>query len=414
MDDRIYFQYILERKIKVHLSQRVLEARTSGTIRLAEMARERTASGVRVHDLAEGEPDFDTPQHIIEAAHRAALSGQTRYTSVAGTQDLREAVAEKFRRDNGLKCTADAVIVGTGAKQLIFNALLASLNDGDEAIIPAPYWVSYPDMVMIAGGLPVVVDCSKTGLKIAPDALSAAITPRTRWLILNSPCNPSGAVYSADELAALAEVLREAPNVAIMCDDIYEKILFTGAPFATMAEVAPDLAARALTVNGVSKSHAMTGWRIGFATGPRDFIDAMAKLQGQSTTNASSVSQAAALAALTGPQDQVEDWGRAYLKRRDKVVAAIRAIPGLEARVPDGAFYVFINCGAVIGKAKPDGTAIETDIAMSEYLLETAGVALVPGTEFGSPRHLRLCFAKSGKEVLAACAKMGKALAALS
>ena len=398
----------------MHLSQRVLKARDSGTIRLAEMVRERKASGVTVHDLAEGEPDFDTPRHITEAAHRAALSGQTRYTSVAGTQELRDAVAEKFRRDNGLKCTADTVIVGTGAKQLIFNALLAGMNEGDEAIIPAPYWVSYPDMVMIAGGLPVVVDCSKTGFKISPDALSAAITPRTRWLILNSPSNPSGAVYSANEFAALAVVLREAPNVAIMCDDIYEKILFTGAPFATMAEVSPDLAARTLTVNGVSKSHAMTGWRIGFAAGPKGFIDAMAKLQGQSTTNASSVSQAAALAALTGPQDQVEDWGRAYLRRRDKVIAAIRAIPGLEARAPDGAFYVFIGCGAVIGKAKPDGTVIETDIALSEYLLETAGVALVPGSEFGNPRHLRLCFAKSSKDVLLACAKMGKALAALS
>ncbi len=398
----------------MQLSQRIRRVRVSGTIRLADMVRKRVASGGKVYNLAEGEPDFDTPAFVVDAAHRAALAGQTRYTPVAGTPALREAIAAKLRNENGLVCDADEVIVGTGAKQLIFNALLAGVNDGDEAIIPAPYWVSYGDMVSMADGKPVIVDCSGTGLKITPDALAAAITVRTRWLILNSPGNPGGAVYSASELSALAEVLRKYPDVAVICDDIYEKILFTGTPFATMAQVAPDLADRVLTVNGVSKSHAMTGWRIGYAAGPKEFIAAMTKLQGQSTTNASSVSQAAALAALTGPQDTIREWGRIYLRRRDRVIAAIAATPGLHAGPPDGAFYVFVDCTALLGRTAPDGTVIDTDIVLSEYLLAAAGVALVPGTEFGGPGHLRLCFAKSDDEVAGACAEMGKAVAGLT
>jgi len=398
----------------VQLSERIRRVRVSGTIRLADMVRKRAASGGKVYNLAEGEPDFDTPAFIIDAAHKAALAGHTRYTSVAGTPALREAIAAKLRNENGLVCDIDEVVVGTGAKQLMFNALLVGVNDGDEAIIPAPYWVSYCDMVTIAGGKPVIVDCFGTDLKITPGALAAAITARTRWLILNSPGNPGGAVYSASELSALAGVLRQYPKVAVICDDIYEKILFTGAPFATMARVAPDLEGRVLTVNGVSKSHAMTGGRIGYAAGPRKFIAAMTKLQGQSTTNASSISQAAALAALTGPQDTIHEWGRIYLRRRDSAIAAIAAIPGLNARPPDGAFYIFVDCTALLGRTAPDGTVIDTDIVLSEYLLAAAGVALVPGTEFGGPGHLRLCFAKSDDEVAEACAEMGKALASLT
>lgn len=398
----------------MQLSQSVRNARVSGTIKLADMARKRAEAGARVYDLGEGEPDFDTPAHVIEAAHAAAMAGHTRYTAVAGTLPLREAIADKFQSENGLNCTADEVIVGTGAKQLVFNALLATLNDEDEAIIPAPHWVSYPDMVRIAGGVPVVVPCLGSGYKITPDALAAAITPRTRWLILNSPCNPSGAVYSAKELIGLAEVLRQHPDVAVMCDDIYEKILFTDAPFATLAQVAPDLSDRVLTVNGVSKSHAMTGWRIGYAAGPADLIAAMTKLQGQSTTNASSVSQAAALAALTGPQDLIEAWGAAYRRRRDSVLEVINAIPGFTAETPDGAFYIFVGCASVLGSVAPNGDIIETDIALSEYLLESSGAALVPGTEFGASGHLRLCFAKSDSELLEACGEIAKAVSALS
>ena len=398
----------------MQIAARIRDARVSGTIRLANMARERAAAGLPVIDLAEGEPDFDTPSHVIEAAHHAALAGETRYTAVAGTTELREAVAEKYRRDNGLDSGPDQIVVGTGAKQLIFNALLATLETGDEAIIPAPHWVSYPDMVSIAGGTPMVVDCPEPTFRLTPKALQSAITPQTRWLILNSPCNPTGAVYSRDELVGLAEVLRRHPRVAIMSDDIYEHIRFDTAPFATMAQVAPDLAGRVLTVNGVSKSHAMTGWRIGFATGPADLIAAIVKLQGQSTTNACSISQAAALSALTGPQDHLESWGTAYARRRDLVLDWMGDIAGLEPSPPDGAFYVFVGCAGVLGRKDPTGAVIDTDILLSEYLLDTAGVALVPGTEFGSPGYLRLCFAKSDSDLTVACDAISKAVARLA
>lgn len=398
----------------MQISQRLRQTRVSGTVRLAEMARARAASGASVIDLAEGEPDFDTPPHVIEAAHRAALAGQTRYTSVAGTSELREAVTEKFRRENGLTCTADQVIVGTGAKQLIFNALLASLDDGDEVVVPAPYWVSYPEMAKIAGGTPITPRCNGDGFKLTPEALQAALTERTRWLILNSPCNPTGAVYSAAELDALADVLRQHNQVAVICDDIYEKIIYGTEAFATMAKVAPDLAERTLTVNGVSKSHGMTGWRIGFATGPADLIDAMTKLQGQSTTNASSIAQAAALAALTGPQGHIADWAHAYTRRRGLVIEALGRMSGFVVRPPDGAFYVFPECTALLDRTTPAGTVIDSDTALSEYLLETAGVAVVPGSEFGSPGHLRLCFAKSDADLTRACAAINEALAALT
>ena len=397
----------------MHLSRHVMRIRPSGTIRLAEMARQRADSGKRTHDLAEGESSFDTPDHIIEAAHRAACEGQTRYTSVAGTAVLREAVAEKFRSENRLACGTDCVIIGTGAKQLIYTALCAGLDVGDRVIVPAPYWTSYPDIVKLAGGEPVIVCCARTGSRLTPEALDAAIGPRTRFLILNSPGNPGGMVYGAGELLALAEVLRRHPHIGILSDDIYEKILFRDEPFVTLAQVAPDLAERTVTVNGVSKSYAMTGWRVGYATGPGKFIAAMSKLQGQLTTCTSSIAQAAALAALIGPQNFLDDWLAAYIRRRDMLLAAIAKIPGLEARVPEGAFYVFAACNGLLGRQVPKGGMIRTDIELSEYLLEASGVAVVPGTEFGAPGHLRLCFAKPDEVMAEASRDMADAITVL-
>ncbi len=399
----------------MQISDRLNRARVSGTVRLSQAARDMRAAGREVIDLGEGEPDFDTPPHIVDAAFHAARSGATRYTDVAGTPELRHAVARRFEEQNALDCRAEDIIVGTGAKQLIFNALLATLNSDDEVVIPAPHWVSYPDMVTIAAGRPVVVGCgAQTGYKLTAETLASAMTPRTRWLILNSPGNPTGSVYSAGDLAGLADVLRDYPGVAVMCDDIYQEILFDGAEFATMAEVAPDLADRILTVNGVSKSYAMTGWRIGFAAGPGDLIAAMTKLQGQSTTNASSVGQAAALAALEGPQDFLADWTAAYARRRDLIVEQLDDIDGLTFTRPQGAFYHFIECSGLLDRTDPHGNRIVTDNDLSLYLLESAGVSLVPGSEFGSPGHLRLCFAKSEQDLMRACQNIRDAVGRLA
>lgn len=401
-----------ERFLKI--SERISRAPESGTVKLSQIARDLKATGREVFELGEGEPDFDTPPHVVEAAHKAALQGQTRYTSVGGTPELRAAAAEKLRIENSLQCGPASVVVGTGAKQLIFNALLATLDPGDEVVIPAPYWVSYPGMVRIADGTPVIVACEvAAGFKLRPEALASAIGPRTRWVILNSPGNPSGAVYSIEELAALAEVVRGHPGVCVISDDIYEKIVFGQARFATMAEAAPDLMDRILTVNGVSKSHAMTGWRIGYAAGPPDLIAAMVKLQGQSTTNASSVGQAAALAALTGPQDFLATWRDAYERRRDLVHSILSRISGLSLSQPDGAFYHFVNCGELLGATAPDGTALEDDAGFCRHLLAAAGVAVVPGSEFGTPGHFRLCFAKSDDLLERACLRIQEVVSQL-
>lgn len=398
----------------MQISDKINRARVSGTVRLSQAARDLREAGRDIIDLGEGEPDFDTPPHIVTAAFEAARAGATRYTNVAGTTELRAAVARRFRDHNGLDVATEDVIVGTGAKQLIFNALVASLNPGDEVIVPAPYWVSYPDMVAIADGIPVIVPCgAQAGFKLTADDLAAHLTPKTRWLILNSPGNPTGAVYSRDDLAALAEVLRAHPDVAVMSDDIYQEIVFDDARFATMAEVAPDLAPRTLTVHGVSKSYAMTGWRIGFAAGPRDLMAAMTKLQGQSTTNASSIGQAAALAALEGPQDFLTEWVAAYKRRRDLITSGLQGIDGLVFNRPDGAFYHFAGCAGLLSKTAPDGTRIATDNDLSLYLLETAGVSMVPGSEFGAPGHLRICFAKSEADLSKACERMREALGKL-
>ncbi|MDE0113388.1 MAG: pyridoxal phosphate-dependent aminotransferase [Albidovulum sp.] len=399
----------------MQISRKLARAKESGTARLSQIAREMKEAGREVYQLATGEPDFDTPSFVITAAYEAALSGQTRYTAVEGTPALREAIADMLRKEFDLECGIGQIIVGTGAKQLIFNALVASVNPGDEVIIPAPYWVSYPDMVIIADGNPVIVACpAKAGFKLSADDLEKSITEKTRWVILNSPCNPSGAVYGKDDLLALADVIRRHPRVAVMCDDIYEKIVFDGAKFATMAEVAPDLRDRTLTVNGLSKSHAMTGWRIGYAAGPDRLVSAMAKLQGQSTTNPSSVSQAAALAALRGPKEFLEDWRLAYQTRRNLVFDRLSAIPGLAASQPEGAFYHFVGCEELYGRRTPAGTLLRNDSEVGEYLLQASGAAVVPGAEFGCPGYFRLCFAQSDEILAAACARIGDAVASLS
>lgn len=399
----------------MQISDRISRARVSGTVKLAQQARDLEEAGADIIQLAEGEPEYDTPRHIIDAAFEAARRGDTRYTAVAGTTALRTAAANKFQRDNGLAYEPEQIIVGTGAKQLIFNALLATLDPADEVIIPAPYWVSYPDMVKIADGIPVIVECpADQAFKITANDLEGAITAKTCWLLLNSPCNPSGAVYSADELRALANVLREHPQVAIMCDDIYEKIIFDADRFATMADVAPDLFDRILTINGVSKSYAMTGWRIGYAGGPADLIEAMTKLQGQSTTNPSSLGQAAALAALNGPQEFLDEWLARYRVHRDLVFDRITQIAGLSPRQPAGAFYHFIACSDLLGRRTPDGTTLQADTDLTEYLLHAASVGLVPGSEFGAPGYLRLCFAKSEQELISACDRIEDAIGKLS
>jgi len=399
----------------MQISDRIRRARVSGTVKLAQQARDLEEAGTDIIQLAEGEPEYDTPRHIIDAAFEAAHQGDTRYTAVAGTTPLRTAVCSKFQRDNAVAYEPGQIIVGTGAKQLIFNALLATLDPADEVIIPAPYWVSYPDMVKVADGVPVIVDCpAHQAFKITAEDLDNAITAKTRWLLLNSPCNPTGAVYSAEELHALADVLRNHPQVAIMCDDIYEKIIFDEARFATMVQVAPDLFDRVLTINGVSKSYAMTGWRIGYAGGPADLIDAMTKLQGQSTTNPSSIGQAAALAALNGPQAFLDQWSARYRVHRDLVFDRMTRIPGLSLQQPTGAFYHFIACSDLLGRQTPDGSILQADTDLSEYLLQVAGVGLVPGSEFGAPGYLRLCFAKSENELRTACDRIEDAIGRLS
>ena len=392
------------------LNARIEQARVSATVRLSQIARDLSTQGRDIVDLSEGESDFDTPAHVIEAAHAAMLRGETRYTAVSGTPALKAAVASKFERDNRLRFTPEQIVVGCGAKQIIFNALFCTLERGDEVIIPAPYWVSYPDIVTIAGGTPVIPSCpAETGFKLTPDRLAAAISGRTKWLILNSPGNPSGAVYSASELEKLADVLRHHPDVHVLTDDIYEHIVFDTSAFATMADVAPDLAGRVLTVNGVSKTYAMTGWRIGFAGGPAWLAEAMTKLQGQSTTSPCSISQAAARAALEGPQGFLEDWRVAYRERRDLMQDRLRIVPGLTVGPVDGAFFLFVGCADLTGTRASDGRTLATDHDLAAYLIEEAGVVSVPGSEFGHAPHLRFCFAKSDGELEDACTRIASA-----
>ncbi|MGX0890555.1 aspartate aminotransferase [Pseudomonas sp. ADAK2 TE3594] len=386
------------------LSQRLASAQPSATYRIMDRVAERRAQGAKIISLCAGEPDFDTPKHVREAAIHAIEHGHTRYTQVAGVRSLREAVAAKFRRENGLEVNWQDTLVCNGGKQVIYNALAATLNEGDQVIVPAPYWVSYPEMVQLCGGEARIVTCdADTGFKLTPAALAAAITPQTRWLILNSPSNPTGAVYSEVELRALAAVLLDHPHVLILADDIYEHLIFDDQAFYTLAQVEPRLAPRTLTMNGVSKAYAMTGWRIGFATGPRWLLEAMEKLQGQQTSGASSVSQQAALAALEGPKDFIRESRVAFQSRRDLMVALLNDTPGLECVSPAGAFYAFASCAGLIGRTTPAGRVLHTDEDVAHALLDEADVAVVHGSAFGLGPYIRIAYALDDASLRQAC-----------
>ncbi len=386
--------------ILAFLSDALSRIQPSATVAINSKAVEMKRQGQDVISLAAGEPDFDTPEHVREAAIRAINSGKTRYTAVDGIPELKEAVAQKFKRDNGLDVTAADCFVSSGGKQIIFNALMATLNPGDEVVIPVPYWVSYPEIVRLCDADPVfaVADAS-TGFKLKPEALEQAITPKTKWLILNTPSNPTGAAYTRDELRGLADVLLRHPHVHILTDDIYEVLVYDGGSFATIAGVEPRLMERTLTMNGVSKSHAMTGWRIGYCTGPRPLLGAMNKLQSQSTTNPSSISQWAAVEALNGPQEFLKGWRDVFQGRRDLVVAGLNANTGLDCLTPEGAFYVFPSVKRLLGKTSGGGRALTDDAAFVLALLEETGVALVHGTAFGLAGHMRLSYAASNAQL---------------
>jgi len=373
----------------IRTAQRVAQVKPSATIAMSMKAAELKAAGRDIISLSMGEPDFDTPEHIQQAAIDAIRGGQTRYTPVDGTPGLKDAIIEKFRRDNGLEYTREQILVSSGAKQSLYNLIQAMIDPGDEVLIPAPYWVSYPDMVRLAGGAPVTLQTGlETGFKISPAQLRTAITEQTRLLVLNSPGNPTGRAYSAAELQALGEVLDKFPRVVIVSDDIYEHIWWADEPFSTLAAVCPNLAERTIVVNGVSKAYAMTGWRIGYAAGDAELIRQMRKIQGQSTSNPCSVSQAAAEAALGDSQSCVGQMSTEFHKRHDWLVPALDQLPGIKCSAGEGAFYVFADCSGAIEALGLDG-----DQAFCEHLLEHAGVALVPGTAFGAPGHARFSFA---------------------
>ncbi len=369
--------------------------------------RELQAAGRDIVKLTQGEPDFPTPDHIKQAAVAAMAADDTKYGPVAGTAVLRQAVAEKFKADNGLDYGAHEIVVGAGAKQILFDALMALVGDGDEVVIPAPYWTSYPDMVRLVGGQPVIVDTElQNGHKMTPAELDRALGPNTKCLILNSPSNPTGAVYDANELAGLAEVLRGYPDVVVLSDDIYEHLIFDGQAFLTLAQVAPDLKDRTITINGVSKAHAMTGWRIGFAGGPAPMIAGLIKIQGQSTGGTSSISQAAAVVALGGNQDHVAERTAILGQRRDRLLAAVAAIDGLEATRPAGALYLYCRCEPVIGTTSPAGRTIASDSDFAEYLIEEAGVAVVAGAAYGLSPYVRVSFTSSEADLDKAAARL--------
>ena len=379
----------------------------SMTIAISTKARAMQAAGRDVISLSAGEPDFDTPQFVKDAAIKAIQDGLTKYTDVSGTAALRKAVADKFRADSGLDYKPEEIIISTGGKQVIFNAMVATMNVGDEAIIPTPCWVSYPDIVALADGKPVFVPCGQNnGFKLRAEDLEAAITPKTKWFILNNPCNPTGAAYSAEELKPICDVLMKHPHVWIFTDDIYDKLAYDGFKPATILEVEPRLRDRTLTMNGCSKAYAMTGWRIGFAGGPLPLIKALDKLQSQSTSNTSSISQAAALAALTGPQDFIGEMTAVYRQRRDLVVDMLNAAPGISCHKPEGAFYVFPSVHGCIGKTSKGGAKITDDESFVIALLEEEGVAAVHGTAFMYPGHFRISYATSTEALTEACGRI--------
>jgi aspartate aminotransferase len=396
------------------LASRLSRIKPSPTIAVTQKARALKAAGRDVIGLGAGEPDFDTPEHVKAAAKAALDRGETKYTDVQGTVELRKAICGKFKRENDLTYTPEQITVGTGGKQVLYNALMATLDAGDEVIIPAPYWVSYPDMALLAEGTPVCVPCpAENGFRLRPEDLERAITPKTKWLILNSPSNPTGAAYSAADLKALAQVLLKHPQVWIMTDDMYEHLVYDGFAFTTIAQVEPRLYERTLTVNGVSKAYCMTGWRIGYAGGPKDLITAMNTIQSQSTSCPSSVSQAAAVAALNGPLDFLAENNAVFKQRRDLVVSMLNQAKGLQCPNPEGAFYVYPSCKGTIGKKTPNGAAITTDGDFVTYLLEAEGVAAVQGEAFGLSPHFRISYATSTEVLEDACARIQRACATL-
>jgi aspartate aminotransferase len=397
------------------LSIRVQQIKPSATLAITAKAAEMRAAGRSIISLSVGEPDFETPKAAREAGIEAINSGFTRYTAVAGIPELRQAVADKFRRDNDLDYAPDDVLISSGGKQCIYNLLMAVMNPGERAIIPAPYWVSYPDMVKLAEGTPVIVPTTTDAdFKITAAQLDEVLCHRCKILFLNSPSNPTGMVYSAEELKVVGEVVRKHPDLIVATDDMYEKILFDGKKFATFAQVNPDLKEQTVTFNGVSKAYCMTGWRIGFCAGPTVLIKAMTKIQGQSTSNPNAIAQKAALAALTGPTDELDEMVATYETRRGWLVDAINAIPGMRAIMPDGAFYVFPSVDGWIGKTTESGIKLGDDVAICEWLLEEAGVALVPGTAFGAPGHVRFSYAVSQETLEDAVGRIAAAAATLS
>jgi len=388
------------------VSNNLKRIKPSPTIAVTQKAKELKASGKDIIGLGAGEPDFDTPDNIKEAAIKAIKDGDTKYTAVDGTPALKEAIVKKFKRENNLVYQIDQITVGAGGKQVIYNAMMATLNAGDEVIIPAPYWVSYPDIVLLAGGTPVILECNeKQGFKVNPSALEKSITKKTKWIILNSPSNPTGACYSEKDIKEIGKILEKHPDVFILSDDIYEHVMYGNFKFFTIAQI-DNLKDRVLTMNGVSKAYSMTGWRIGYAAGPKDIIKAIAKIQSQSTTNPSSISQAAAVEALNGVQDFIKDRAKSFQARRDFVVKALNAIEGIECLNPDGAFYVFPSCKGLIGKKDSKGKEIKKDIDFVQSLLENNGIAVVQGSAFGLEGFFRISYATSMENLKKALEKI--------
>lgn len=396
------------------IATRLAVIKPSPTLAVTAKAKELAAQGVDIISLAAGEPDFDTPENIKQAAIEGIKNGATKYTIVSGTPELRKAICDKFKRENGLDYKPDEIIVGTGGKQVIYNLFMATINEGDEVIIPAPYWVSYPDMVLLAGGAPVPVEADiATGFKATAANIEKAITLKSKWLIINSPSNPTGAAYTEHELELIAVMLRKHPHLYIMCDDIYEHITFDNFVFKTLATVAPDLKDRIFIVNGVSKAYSMTGWRIGYGAGSKEIIKAMDMIQSQSTSNPSSISQIAALEALSGPQDYIKVNANGFQQKRDLVLPLINKIQGLHCYKAEGAFYLFPKCSDLFGTKTPEGEIIKNSSDLATYLLEFANVAVVPGIAFGMEGYFRISYATSMDILVKACEKMSVAISKL-
>lgn len=396
-------------------ASRVTRIKSSPSVAAAARVRELKAEGRRILDLTVGEPDFDTPQHIKDAAVAAIDRGETKYTSVTGTPELQKAILQTLHRKTGQQYTAGEITIGGGGKQVIFTAFMATLDPGDEVVIPAPYWVSYPDMVLANEGTPVIVSCGEdTGFKLTPEALAGALTEHTKWVILNTPSNPTGAVYSRQELAGLAAVLKDHPGVYVLTDEIYDEIHFGEEPITGLVAVAPELKDRVLVTNGVSKAYAMTGWRLGYAGGPAPLVAAINKLQSQMSSCPSSISQAAAAAALTGDHAFVRESVEVYRERRDAAVAGLNAVNGLQCATPEGAFYAYVNCAGVIGKTTPDGRRISNDEDFTLYLLEAASVAVIQGSAYGLSPYFRISYATGLPVIEDSIAAIEKAVRALA